>query len=73
MTVRVVINDGPDRLTVTPGTMAFVLSVTTPLTAPVVAVTVCASAVRPAHGDDAQNQTDDPSSRQQRIAHASCH
>ena len=41
------INDGPDRLTVTPGTTAFVLSVTMPLTAPVVAVTVCAAAVVP--------------------------
>ena len=35
---------GPDRVTVTPGTTVFVLSVTTPLMAPVVAVTVCASA-----------------------------
>ena len=42
--VRVVINEGPDSLTVAPGTTAFVLSVTMPLTAPVVAVTVCAAA-----------------------------
>ena len=34
----------PTGVTVTPGTTAFVLSVTMPLTAPVVAVTVCASA-----------------------------
>ena len=39
-------SDGPDRLTATPGTTAFVLSVTTPFTAPVVAVMVCAEAGR---------------------------
>ena len=44
MVVRAVISDGPDRLTVTPGTTAPVLSVTMPLTAPVVPVTACASA-----------------------------
>ena len=37
----------PTGVTVTPGTTAFVLSVTTPLMAPVVAVTVCASADAP--------------------------
>ena len=38
------INDGPDRRTVTPGMTAFVLSVTSPLTVPVVAVTAWAAA-----------------------------
>jgi hypothetical protein len=42
--VRSVINEGPESLTVTPGTTARVLSVTLPLMAPVVAVTVCAAA-----------------------------
>ena len=45
--MRGVISDGPDRVTVTPGIPARVLSVTIPLTAPVVAVTVCAFAAEP--------------------------
>jgi len=40
--VRVVIDAGPDKLTETPGTTAFVLSATMPLMAPVIAGTVCA-------------------------------
>ena len=49
-----VITDGPDRLTVTPERTALVLSVTVPLTAPVVAVTVCAPA-DPAQGAAIKN------------------